>query len=220
MRNEIRSFSELTIFCDLSPVCCLNVGSAGHVLGCLACADSWLCVVSVHSLRASECSWLCDATRAVGAGVLLQLFLSPYFLLQKLSTLCSFHFIRCPPITPQQHKWLIRPSYTSQLAEGTCTAAVCHSQPKQHSQDSDWQGSQRVNILAQLYSVLRYDLPFHLPASSFWPFQSWHILWAQSSFLDRWCKCYSQLVSPRVVVRLLFACLLRANIRRGWKGNF
>lgn len=30
----------------------------------------------------------------------------------------------------------------------------------------------------------------------------------------------TQLVSPRVVVRLLFACLLRANIRRGWKGNF
>lgn len=96
MRNEIRTFSELIVFCDFSPVCSLNVGSPGQVLGCLTCADSWLCVGSVHSPRASECCWLCNTTRAVGAGVLLQLFQPPCFPLQKLDTPCSFHFIRHP----------------------------------------------------------------------------------------------------------------------------
>jgi len=136
IRNEIRTLSELTIFCDFSPVYCLNVGFAGHILGCLTLADAWLCAGSVHSPRAPDCCWPCDTTRDVGVGVLLQLFLLPCFLLQKLSTPCPFHFIRRPAVSPQQNKWLIRPSHTSQLAEGTCTAAVCHSQPQQQSQDS------------------------------------------------------------------------------------
>lgn len=58
---------------------------------------------------------------------------------------------QCPPL---QHKWLFRPQSPGQLAEGTCTAAFCHFQPKQQSQDSDWQRSKMVNIWAQLYPVL------------------------------------------------------------------
>lgn len=70
IRNEIRTFLGLTIFCDFSPVCCLNVGSSGHILVCLTCADSWLREGwSVCSPRVSECCWPGDTTRAAGAGV-------------------------------------------------------------------------------------------------------------------------------------------------------
>lgn len=93
MRLELSQNSQYSV---TSLLLSLNVGSPGHVLGCLACADSWLCVGSVHSPRASECCWLCNTTRAVGAGVLLQLFQPPCFPFQKLDTPCSFHFIRHP----------------------------------------------------------------------------------------------------------------------------
>lgn len=109
IRNEIRTFLGLAIFCDFSPICCLSVGSPGHVLVCPVCADSWLregCFV--YSPRASECYWPGGTTRAVGAGVLLQLILALCFLHQNRSTTCSFHFIRHPPTTSQQHKWLTK----------------------------------------------------------------------------------------------------------------
>lgn len=132
MRNEIRAFSELRMCLNFSPVCCLNVDSPGHILDCLSCADSWHCVESVPSPSAPGCFWLCDITRAVG-----EFLLPSHFLLQKLSTPCSFNFIRGPPNHPLQHKWLLRPLSPGHLAERTCTAALCHFQHKQQSQDSD-----------------------------------------------------------------------------------
>lgn len=66
-----------------------------HTWLCCLCRFLALCGVS-----ASGCSWLCDTTRAVGTSVLLQLLQSSYFLLQKLSTPGSFHFIRGLLITP------------------------------------------------------------------------------------------------------------------------
>lgn len=159
MRNEIRTFSELTVFCDFSP----SLPERGLSRPCtwLSCLCRLLALCGVCALpkgirvllalQYHQSCWSRCPPPAVSA---------PMFSIPKAGHTLLLPLHQTPPITSQQHKWLIRPSCTSQLAEGTFTAAVCRSQPKQQSQDSDWQGSQRVNILAQLYSVLRYDRAF------------------------------------------------------------